>query len=268
MKKVNSKKICRSCKVKSKKKLSESNDTDEYSFIQKFAMYPFKLHKQKDVKCLTSVDMGKSNANRFIFYYSAMESKLENCVTIPKFKDAYKDVSNRGLSKLDKDGKANLYLKCPSNYNKNNKTYISHIHFLVTDKTNKNWNKKIYTKRVICHIDKSHLKKIIYNDCALIINALPMEEYIKNHIPKSIPLPYNLNLTDKQIVNYIKEMLVHSTKIKMALKKGLSIYDIPIVTYCYKPTCNASSLLNDKLLKIGFTNIVEYSGGITDWMKK
>ena len=92
MTKVNSKKGCRSCKNKSKKNIAESHNTEEYKFIKKYTSQPIQSFKQHNVKSLTSIDMGKKYANRYIFYYSAVESKLEDCVKIP-FKQANNSLS-------------------------------------------------------------------------------------------------------------------------------------------------------------------------------
>lgn len=265
---MKTKKICQSCKETNKTVAELTIKADEYFLVKDHLKKDIKLRKQ-NVPPLTSVKMGKKYANRYIFYYAAKEGTLDNCVVIPKFKDAYSNLENSGVGKLDKNGEAQLHLKCPRGYHKMGKTYISHVHFIVSNKSNNKWENKIYSKRVICDLDKKQLKSIINSDCALILNALPMQEYIKNRIPKSIPLPYNLELKDKEIINYIKDMVVHSPKIVQALKnKKIKLLDIPIVTYCYSPECSASNQLVEKLINVGFTNITEYSGGITDWLKK
>ena len=109
--------------------------------------------------------------------------------------------------------------------------------------------------------------------CAVVINALPYAEYIKNRIPSSIPLPYTIatqhQVSKKQLIDYIQDMLVHYPKIHNKVKQGkLDMLNVPIVVYCYKPTCNASMLLIEELIEMGFKDIREYPGGIVDWIKK
>jgi len=41
--------------------------------------------------------------------------------------------------------------------------------------------------------------------------------------------------------------------------------DEPIVTYCAGPNCPQSALAAEKLLKLGFTHVRAYEGGIEDW---
>ena len=50
--------------------------------------------------------------------------------------------------------------------------------------------------------------------------------------------------------------------------KMKNIFDVPIITYCYDKTCNASDIVVERLLKIGFKNIKEYSDGIMGWTNK
>ena len=45
----------------------------------------------------------------------------------------------------------------------------------------------------------------------------------------------------------------------------MKINEVPIITYCYSPSCNASHHLINELHKAGFYNIIEYPGGIIDW---
>jgi len=61
-------------------------------------------------------------------------------------------------------------------------------------------------------------------------------------------------------------MIVHYPKINKLLKKNkINIKNIPIIVYCYKESCNASELLINKLVELGFTNLREYPHGIVGW---
>lgn len=42
-------------------------------------------------------------------------------------------------------------------------------------------------------------------------------------------------------------------------------YDELIVVYCYSYTCPLSARLINKLLTLGYTNIIEYPGGLKEW---
>ena len=51
-------------------------------------------------------------------------------------------------------------------------------------------------------------------------------------------------------------------------EKKLNILDIPIVTYCEKKECDASSKLLEHLIDSGFTNVLEYPGGNVEYKNK
>lgn len=44
--------------------------------------------------------------------------------------------------------------------------------------------------------------------------------------------------------------------------------DSLIVVYCAGPGCPASGYLYDKLTSLGYTNVLEYHGGINEWITK
>ena len=50
-------------------------------------------------------------------------------------------------------------------------------------------------------------------------------------------------------------------------KKEISVYEVPIVTYCAHEKCNASELLIEELMKKGIVNVNEYSGGMKEYRK-
>ena len=113
---------------------------------------------------------------------------------------------------------------------------------------------------------------MIKKGCALILNALPIEYYIKDRIPMSAPLPHDLvldKLKPKEVIEYIKTMMVHAPVVSKAVKSGkMDIMDIPIVTYCYDSNCGADDDLQQKLNKIGFKNVKVYKLGIVGYKKR
>jgi len=151
---------------------------------------PLKINYPKKYNTTFKLDLSKKYANRFIYYYGAKKND-SNCLESKYVIDAYgKDFSNKGVTKCDKNGQAIIKIDCPQSYYVNdiNKQYVSHIHYLISDSNNKEWGKKLYTETIICDIDKNKLKQIIKNQCAIIINALPYEEFMKDRIPNSIPV--------------------------------------------------------------------------------
>ena len=50
--------------------------------------------------------------------------------------------------------------------------------------------------------------------------------------------------------------------------KHNDIKEIPIVVYCANDKCSASSKLREHLFSCGFYNVLEYPGGIQEWLQK
>lgn len=219
------------------------------------------------------VKLGKKNANRMVLYYAADSNIKKNCKNceIPDANQAYGNFENGGIAKLDSEGNGILKIKCPQAYQEEKKTYPAHVHFILSNAKNDKWVKKLLTQSVVCELKYEDVKKIVDAQCALIINSLPFEYYVRNRIPFSVPLDHNLvpdKLTKKHVVEYISLMLHHCPKIEKSVEKGkIELMDIPIVIYCYDATCDADTDLQKKLNKIGFTNIKVYPGGIMDWRK-
>ena len=107
--------------------------------------------------------------------------------------------------------------------------------------------------------------------CHVFINALPCQYYAKDHIPDS----YNLHNSDikSMSVNELQKWFmdiikVHYPMLYSLVKSGkLQIYELPIIVYCAHDKCNASELAIQQLMKKGFVNIHEYSGGMKDYRK-
>jgi len=232
------------------------------------------LKERKPVNADTKVvlNLGKKYANRFILYYAARSKKDKYCAQTLSANIAYGDFQNQGISKTDKDGKAELLIRCPQSYKEEGKAYPPHVHFIVASKGNKKWVKKLRTKTVYCDVCYADMKKEIKGGCSLIINSLSMEYYIKDSIPMSIPLPYKLlvekKVTGDEVKKYLKKMLVHCPKTNNAVKSGkMKITEVPIIVYCYSRTCHASHTCGEELVKMGFTNVKLYEDGIVGWNK-
>ena len=216
-----------------------------------------------------TVALGKSYSGRRIFYYAANERKFDKKLMKTPQRKAYGDWSNHGLSTVKTDGTVEMSFMCPQNYSTSDNSYISHIHFMKTDKKGQ-WENKLFTVGLICSVEHNELKFCIVNDCALILNALSMNEFIRARIPGSHSLPVeNLLKSNKpmEIVAYIMTMASYHPKLHQAiLKERISIYDLPIIVYCYNETCNTSDKLANILWKIGFRNIRDYSPGIVGYL--
>ena len=273
-------KKCSSCQV-TNKNIASSIKSVKYSDLMKqitknIALPDLsnpKLFKPKNSNKTFDLDLGAKFVNRFIFYFAAKPKKMSKCNVIQNEKVSYGYLKNSGLVKTDSSGKCRLEFVCPQAYKDKLATYLRHVHFLISTKDNKKFNEIIKTHTVHCDVTKKELKNIIKSDCALVINALPYEYYVKSRIPMSISLPYTLlkekKLDKKDVDAYIKTMLVHSKKINKAVKDGkLALHDIPIVIYCWDANCEADTTCMEHLHKFGYKNIRLYPDGITGWNKK
>ena len=124
----------------------------------------------------------------------------------------------------------------------------------------------VYTKIIICkHNLKQTIEKHKKGEIVL-LNALPCKYYQKAHIPNSFNLPYNTKISQKDLFQWMKEVLINYPKLnKLLQQKKINIYELPIIVYCAHEKCNASELLAIKLLKKGFVNISEFPGGMKDY---
>jgi hypothetical protein len=228
-----------------------------------------KEYKPKNSNVKQILNLSKNDVGKYLLYYAA--DMKQSCNKIPTPEVSYNNFSNRGITKVNSDGHALINLRCPNMYQTENKSFYPHVHYVLSNQKNTKWINKLYTKVIICDINKKEIKDKIKSNCTMIINALPIEYYIKSRIPNSISLPQDQlkKLSDKEIINYIKSMIKNYPKLnKLVENKKIKVLDIPIITYCYKKTCDASDKLVDRLLEVGFKNIKEYSNGIQGWFGK
>ena len=167
---------------------------------------------------------------------------------------------------------ATVPYRCPQSYREHGLTYVPHVHLVLSDKVCNKWAEGIYTHQVFCPIDKAEVEATRKAGCALVVNALPFEYFVKSHIPGSVPLPYTSfpdKLTEKEVNSYIKGCLAHVPKLQKAVKnRKLNLKDLPMIIYCYKSTCDASHKLEKVLRDMGYTNMKHYKGGVLDYFKK
>ncbi len=256
-------KLCDTCeniKVKDNKIMTKNNGSWEL-FPHHLPILGRTNGSQK-----TLIDLGKKHANCLIYYWAAKNMIYNLNIQYP---DSYKNSDNNGLVKLDNEGKAHIYLDCPQPYKEDNISYMNHIHILVSNKAMTKWNNNFYTQNVLCNIDKKDVSKYINNKNRLIINALSEDYFKQAKIPGSFNLFYKQakKMSKKQIDNSIKKMIEKSESLKKLLKTyKLKLEEVPIIVYCYNTHCDASMQLANELFKNGYTNILDYEGGIIDYL--
>ena len=187
---------------------------------------------------------------------------------------SYGDESNHGLSKLDADGKATITLNCPKLYIAEGKLFPRHVHYTILTE-DKVWSTNIGTYEITCKIPFETMKEIQEKKTYIIMNALSKESYDKGHIPNSILCDHKSldELPNKQkktgvLQKIINQSLSSYPPVKKFKKEVRDIKQVPIVVYCANSTCDASDKLKEHLYSCGFFNVIEYPGGMEEWLQK
>lgn len=186
---------------------------------------------------------------------------------------SYGSEENRGLTKVDSDGNATFTLNCPKLYTEEGKLYPRHVHYTVLTE-DKVWSTNIGTIEVTCKLSFETMEKIQNKRTYVIMNALSKEAYDENHIPNSILCHHeSLDGLKKQkktgiIKKLLNENLSEYPPVKEFVKDVDDIKQIPIIVYCANDECDASSKLMEHLYSCGFFNVMEYPGGMKEWLEK
>ena len=75
-------------------------------------------------------------------------------------------------------------------------------------------------------------------------------------------------MNENSLDNFMNKIIYNPSNKKLLNlleKKKVTLKTFPIITYCYKPTCDASEKLVNQLHKLGYINVKEYPGGETEW---
>lgn len=95
------------------------------------------------------------------------------------------------------------------------------------------------------YIDRETLKSKLDNGEPLhLVETLQPKEFAKGHLPGALNIPF--------------------TRMTKEARERFSPEDT-IVVYCHGENCKASLRAAEKLEKLGYTNVFEYSGGKHDW---
>jgi rhodanese-related sulfurtransferase len=273
---------CRSCKPSPKNKLfndeiyqsrvKSSEYKDIKNYLPKLENGKCKMTTAKNSNKNLKLNLGVKHAKKLVFYFAAEEKPIRECAKINHPDQAYGKYTNAGVVRVDAKGMSTLPYRCPQAYREHGLTYVPHVHLVLSDARCNKWAEGIYTHQVFCPIDKREVEATRKAGCALIVNALPFEYFVKCHIPGSVPLPYTSfpgKLTEKDVDSYLKKSLAHVPKLQQAvMKRKLNLKDVPLIIYCYKSTCDASHKLEKVLRDMGYTNMKHYKGGILDYFKK
>ncbi len=221
-----------------------------------------------EVRIPVEVEVYEKNGKKegtWIFYWAALSNKE---IEINGPEAAYGDESNSGVTKSDKEGKAELVLNCPQPYRVEGISYPRHVHYTTVTKDNV-WSLEVKTHVVYCHLDKEQFTKALKSKDHIIINALSEEDHNEKSIPETLNLPVgNLNKNNRgeKVQAFIEHNLKKYPDLEDLIDEDkISIKDVPIITYCADESCNASKNLANHIMNAGFSNVVEYPGGIKEW---
>ena len=162
--------------------------------------------------------------------------------------ESYGDFSNCAVAQADpKTDSVTFEFASPVPYAVDGVPYPPHIHFtrLLSDDI---WDTRIWSMNVPPMMSRQETARCIRSSDYLVLNALPVHALQGQHIPGTARLPYELTLSSIG-------RLLHS-RVKN---------DTPLVLYCAGPRCNASHVLMEKLLALGYTNLLLYPGGLEEW---
>lgn len=270
--------------VKSKESLKPTW-LSKYDYVRNFIdNHSLNLKKPPKFNVDMKLELGQRFSGKKILYWAATENKT-NSPLIKDAKTAYHNFENSGVVKCSSSGNVTLKFQCPQMYKARrssqtqDSTFFRHLHFVVEKNENEKdgnekdgkWDSQIYTKIVICKYGYKQFAQELNGGKTVIINALPAEYFAKDHIPNSYNLFYKTiaKMSVNELINWFHDVVrIHYPKLYTYIKnKKLEIYEIPIVVYCAHSKCNASELAIKELMKKGFVNINEYSGGIDEYRK-
>ena len=74
-------------------------------------------------------------------------------------------------------------------------------------------------------------------------------------------------MSQDELLQWFKDVIYKNYKnlAKLIKKREINLYEVPIVFYCGKKSCNLSEKASQELLKKGFVNIREFSGGMKEY---
>jgi rhodanese-related sulfurtransferase len=212
--------------------------------------------------------------DNWIFYWAAEAGASLDGDKPEGAAKSYGDESNHGLSKLDADGKATITLNCPKLYMEDDTLFPRHVHYTILTK-DRVWSTNMGTYEITCKIPFETMKEIQEKRTYIIMNALSKEAYDEGHIPNSILCHHESleGLSNKQKKTGILKKLINQNlsaypPVKKFNRDVGDIKQVPIVVYCANSKCNASDKLKEHLYSCGFFNVIEYPGGMEEWLQK
>jgi rhodanese-related sulfurtransferase len=275
-------KLCASClKFNFNKTLKNSNLIkpkwlDKIDYVEEFVKNnsnKFTNRHPKNYNKVIKIYIGERFSNRKILYWAA---KPSNKLTINGAKKAYGNFSNSGVTTIDENGYTRIKFLVPQNYKtvvKNEKdytTFFKHIHYVISNKNNTDWNFSIFTKLFHNNYDYKKFLQKLNSKKTIVLNVLPCEYYAKDHIVSTFNLPFSKikKMSIKELNTWFITLInSHYPKLKKLLNNKLQLNEIPIICYCAHNECSASKNSAEELMKKGFVNVSLYEDGMKGFNK-
>lgn len=243
-------KACDKCEGKSMKGIYKTTEKESFreNYPETASVRGSGMHGMKTRRIKITLPGLKPDLR--IFYFAPTPSN-----TIKDRDTAYGSLKNSGVCQVNKDGVAEVKIYCPGIYvNPETRAYPRHFHFCYWDTAKKEWGHRLYTRSIFCTVSKAFVKAAIDHKSHIIIDALPSDYYNKKHIPTAINVPHTKPLSMKSLIKAANGKYTADE-----LKR------LPIILYCYSPTCNAAEHLKEKLDRLGVLNTYHFSPGIKGW---
>ena len=101
---------------------------------------------------------------------------------------------------------------------------------------------------MISEITRGELQqKLEHPKKSVVLEALPPEEYRRAHIPGALNLP--------------------ADQVRALASKLIPRKDLELIVYCAGRTCHASEKVAEELSTMGYTEVRQYPGGKSDWIR-
>jgi len=241
-------KICNTCTSRSEG--SPSIYKAKYDkFIEKYAPKTNRPYHNPDT---IRVRVEGVKPETLIFYFAAMPRDFTKKILMRD--SAYDKLQNSGVTKSNDKGIAYFYIKCPQIYQVPEKKIFSrHFHFLYW--RDNQWEKTVYTHKILCNVDREFVLNYINRRNVIIIDALPRESFNEWHIEGAINVPYDRSINRAKLLK----------DIKMRTGKDEISLSVPIIIYSWDKYCEAAAIVKERLDRLGFCNTLYYQEGIKLW---
>jgi rhodanese-related sulfurtransferase len=94
-------------------------------------------------------------------------------------------------------------------------------------------------------IGREELRRLVEDGAVAVVDALPPISYAASHLPGAVNIP--------------------PESVDGRAHRRLPDPDARIVVYCANETCDSSALVAERLVELGYRNVLHYPGGKRDW---